>query len=166
MKALLLCVLLLLLGATTSAQGTEPEDHLKKLTPQEQAELGKQGSPNDRVKASLRIGAARLQAMRMLIEQGKSQEIPAQILVYEALIRDTGKFLAGSVKSRDKAHKTMELGLKEHIKLLESLRRDVSFDDGGEAIERARQTADRVRVQSLAAALGDDQIIKRPEGSQ
>jgi hypothetical protein len=169
MKALLITTLIglaLSFGAqpfsATQTQPTgKPDELLKKLTPEEQSALGKSGeSPNDRAKTYMRIGAARLKNARALLDQDKYSETDEQLEIYFAIIHDAGRFFS-SVKPRDKAHKTLEQGLKEHLRLLESIKRDIPSAHF-EVTDLAMKTAERVRIQALKSALSADDFLKTP----
>ncbi|HWQ34223.1 MAG TPA: hypothetical protein VNQ79_15350 [Blastocatellia bacterium] len=167
MKALLIVTLGLISAispAPAAAQEGQSADKtnelLKKLTPEEQAALSKSDSANDRVKNYLRVAAGRLKNARALLDTDKYAEADEQIQIYTAVINDAGRFLT-SVRARDKAHKTMEQGLKEQLRLLEGIRRNTPaehFDVADDAV----RTSERVRIQALKAALAADDLLKTP----
>lgn len=154
---------LLLLQATTTQQSeTESDEVLSKLTAEEQARLTRPNqSPNNRVKDYVKTAAARLQLARQLLDQGKSAEVAEQLNIYAALIGHAGSYLRNSVKPRDKAHKTMEQGLRAQFRQLEGLRRD-SFASVADVADQAMKTAEKVRLQSLRLALGAGDFLKIP----
>jgi hypothetical protein len=165
MKVLLIVMLGLISIAPAVAQegqsANKTNELLKKLPPEEQAALNKTGdSANDRVKNYLRVAAGKLKNARALLDTDKYAEADEQIQIYTAVINDAGRFLS-SVRSRDKAHKTMEQGLKEQLRLLEGIRRDTPaehFDVADDAVK----TSERVRIQALKAALAADDLLKTP----
>ena len=100
--------------AVASQSSDKPDEALKKLSAEEQAALNKAGeSPNDRAKSYIRLAGARLKTARLLVDQEKYSEADEQLEIYTALVADAGRYLTTSVKMRDKAHKTIEQGLKE-----------------------------------------------------
>lgn len=150
------------LRAATVQSSDKPDAALKKLTAEEQAALNKPGeAPNDRAKSYIRIASVRLKTARLLVDQEKSAEADEQIEIYTALVADAGRYLSSSVKVRDKAHKTIEQGLKEQLRLLEGLRRDVTAAHG-EIVEKAIKTTSNVRLQALRDALGAENILNKP----
>ncbi|HZS05894.1 MAG TPA: hypothetical protein VFD58_13730 [Blastocatellia bacterium] len=142
-------------------QPDKPPDALKKLTAEEQTAINSGGGANDRTKNYLRVAGGRLKNTRALLDQEKYSEAEEQLEIYAAVIADAGRFLAASVKPRDKAHKTMEQNLKEQLHQLDGIRRDTpaAYLD---AADKAVKTAERVRLQSLKAALGAEEILKTP----
>jgi hypothetical protein len=135
----------------------ETEAALKKLTTEEQSVINSTGSPNDRAKNYIRVASGRLKNARTFVDQEKSSEAIEEVKVFSAIITQAGKYFA-SVKARDKSHKTIELGLREHLRQLDSLRRDITFEYA-DSVEAAMKVANRVRLQAINALVGDGPIL-------
>ena len=73
---------------------------------------------------------------------------------YAALVADVGQFSKDSVPKRDKAHKTLEVALREQLRALEGIRRDTSASYAENA-EKALKLVNQVRRQALSLLLGE-----------
>jgi len=154
-------------GANAEMQSPEAIDEaLKKLTAEEQAALNRSGNPRDRVRTYIRLSEARLKNAHAIAGQETAAGIDEQLEAYTALIADAGRFTAASVPPRDKAYKALEQTLREQIRVLEGIRRDVSAAHI-DLVEQALATANRVRRQALNALLSDGKaLLKDPESDR
>lgn len=139
------------------------EDLAKKLTTEERTALNRPDDPHGRIKTYVRLMQARLHAARAYLNKEQYTATDEQLEVYVGLADDAGRFLAASVRPRDKANKTLEQGLREQIRVLEGIRRDVTVIHLDLA-EKALAAANRVRLQALNALIGDGKILKEPPG--
>jgi hypothetical protein len=135
-----------------------PEELATKLTSDERAALTRPDDPGGRVKTYSRLAHARLKAARDLLTQDQYQATQDQLEIYTALVEDAGRFLAASVPPRNRANKTIEQELREQIRVLEGVRRDLPAAYV-EIAEKALAVANRVRLQALNAFLGDGKSI-------
>jgi hypothetical protein len=140
------------------------EDLAKKLTAEERTALNRPDDPNGRAKTYVKLMRERLKTARNLLTREQYAATSEQLEVYVGLVDDASRFLSTSVRPRDKAHKTLEQGLKEQIRVLEGIRRDVTAAHL-EIAEKALETANRVRRQALNALLGDGKIILHEPGA-
>lgn len=101
-----------------------PQDKIanweKLLTEEESIALRKEERPNNRMKTYVRLSAQRLKNAREFITQENFAASGEQIKGYTVLIADAGRVSQESIPKGDKAHKTLELALREQIRLLES----------------------------------------------
>lgn len=144
---------------------TQPEktdDWKSKLTAEERSELSKPESPNDRMKTYLRLAQLRLKNVRDQVSREDFTAADEQLEGYTALIADAGDFSKNSVPKRDKAHKTLETSLREQVRTLEGLKRDISAVRA-EAIEKALKIANHVRRQALNLLLGDGGFLSETD---
>ena len=145
-----------------SAQTTKPDDWKSKLTAEERSEISKPESPNDRMKTYLRLAQLRLKNAREQVSREDFTAADEQLEGYTALIADAGDFSKNSVPKRDKAHKTLETSLREQVRTLEGLKRDIS-STRAEAIEKALKIANHVRRQALNLLLGDGGFLSETD---
>ena len=136
---------------------------VRRLTADEQAALNRPEDPRGRVKTYVRLAQARLRQAREALNREDYTGSDEQLAAYTLLVTEAGRFLAASVPARDKANKTLEQALREQIRVLEGIRRDVTAAHV-EPSEQALAIANRVRRQSLNALLGDGKLLlKEPE---
>lgn len=138
----------------STAQHEKADDWKSKLTAEERSAIGKPDSPNDRVKTYLRLAESRLKSARSYLDREDYTGADEQIMGYAALIADVGQFTKSSVAKRDKAHKTLEVKLREQLRMLEGIRRDTSASYA-ETVEKALKLVNQVRRQSLGLLLGE-----------
>lgn len=151
-------------GPGTTAQASETmEEVAKKLTAAERTALNRPDDPHGRIKTYVRLMEARLNAARAYLNKEQYTATDEELEVYIGLVSDAGRFLAASVRPRDKANKTLEQGLHGQIRVLEGIRRDVTVIHLDLA-EKALAVANRVRHQALNALIGDGKILKEPPG--
>ncbi len=148
---------------TTAQASGSLEDLAKKLTTEERTALNRPDDPHGRIKTYVRLMEARLNAARAYLNKEQYTATDEQLEVYAGLVDEVGRFRAASVRPRDKANKTLEQGLREQIRVLEGIRRDVTVMHLDLA-EKALAAANRVRRQALNALIGDGKILKEPPG--
>lgn len=130
------------------------DDWKNKLTSEERNAISKPEGANDRVKTYLRLAESRLKSARSYLDRDDFTGADEQIMGYAALIADVGQFTKDSVPKRDKAHKTLEVTLREQLRALEGIRRDTSASYAENA-EKAVKLVNQVRRQSLSLLLGE-----------
>lgn len=136
------------------ARAQSPNDWKNKLTAEERSTFSKTDSLNDRMKTFTRLAESRLKSARDYLTRDDYTGADEQIMGYAALLAEAGQFSKLSVPKRDKALKTLEISLREQIRLLEGIRRDTSANYA-ETIEKALKLANQVRRQALNSLLGD-----------
>ena len=136
------------------AQADKPHEWKNKLTAEERTAFSKPDSPNDRMKTFVRLAESRLKSARDYLARDDYTGADEQVLGYAALVAEVGQFSKASVPKRDKAHKTLEVALREQTRTLEGIRRDTSANYA-ETIEKALKLANQVRRQSLNLLLGE-----------
>jgi len=152
-------------GSNTTAQASKSlEDLTKKLTEAERTALNRPEDPHGRIKTYVRLMEARLNAARAYLNKEQYTATDEQLEVYAGLVDEAGRFLAASVRPRDKANKTLEKGLHDQLRVLEGIRRDVTVMHL-ELAEKALAAANRVRRQALNALIGDGKILKESPGT-
>lgn len=134
-------------------QPDKVEDEKNRLTEEELSAISKPENPNNRMKTYVRLSEQRLKKARDFINQENFAASGEQIKGYTFLIADAGRVSKESIPKGDKAHKTLETALREQVRLLESLKRDLSLSYG-EVVELALKTAQQVRRQALNLLLG------------
>lgn len=135
--------------------GAQPPDDWKtKLTAEERSAIDKPDSPNDRMKTFSRLAASRLKAARDYLTRDDFTGANEQIMGYAALVAEVGQFSKASVPKRNKAHKTLEIALREQTRALESIRRDTSVNYT-ETVEKVIKLVGQVRRQALNLLLGE-----------
>jgi hypothetical protein len=139
----------------TSPQPDKVEDGKNRLTEEELTAISKAESPNGRMKTYVRLSEQRLKRAREYVNQEDYAATSEQIKGYTALIADAGRVSKESIPRRDKAHKTLEVALREQIRLLEGIQRDLSASYY-EVVEMALKTVQQVRRQALNLLLGAD----------
>jgi hypothetical protein len=137
----------------------------KKLTSEEHAALSRSDSPPGRIKTYIRLLRERLKGARNLLDRDEYAATGEYLEVYAGLVNEAGRFLKESVRPRDGANKTLEQGLREQIRVLEGIRRDVSVTHLG-PVEKALEAANRVRIQALNALLGSGKILLPEPGAK
>jgi hypothetical protein len=135
-------------------QDEKEEDWKSKLTTEELSAINKPDSPKDRVKTSLRLAEVRLKNARSHLEREDYRGASEQIMGYAALVEDVGQFSKSSIAKRDKVHKTLEVTLREQLRVLEGIRRDISASHAA-TIEKALKLVNQIRRQSLGLLLGE-----------
>ncbi len=135
-------------------QPDKVEDWKNRLTEEELSAIGKSESPNNRMKTYVQLSAQRLKKAREFVNQEDFAATSEQIKGYTALIADAGRVSKESIPKHDKAHKTLEVALREQVRLLEGLRHDLSISYF-EVVEIALKTALQVRRQALNLLLGE-----------
>ncbi len=135
-------------------QHEKAADWKNKLTAEERTAISKPDSPNDRIKTYLRLAESRLRSARSYLDREDYTGADEQILGYTALIAEVGQFSKDSVPKRDKAHKTLEVSLREQLRALEGLRRDTAASYA-ESAEKALKLVNQVRRQALGLLLGE-----------
>jgi hypothetical protein len=138
------------------------EDWKSKLTSEERSAVSKPESPNDRIKTYMRLTESRLRSARDFATREDFVAVDEQIKGYAALIADAGQFTKASVPKRDKAHKTLETSLRDQLRSLESLQRDVTLSHV-ELIEKTIKLANQIRRQSINLLLGEEGILSEKE---
>lgn len=147
------------IGAGAIAQAPEmPEGIIKRFSEEERRALSRPEDSHDRIKTYIRLARARLKNARDLLNRDDYTGADEQLQVYAVLVTEAGRFRATSVRPRDKANKTLEQGLREQLRVLEGIRRDTPSMHI-EPAEKAFAIANRVRLQSLSALLGDGKIL-------
>lgn len=136
------------------AQTDKPHEWKNKLTAEERTTFSKPDSPNDRMKTFVRLAESRLKSARDYLVRDDYTGADEQIMGYAALVAEAGQFSKISVPKRDKAHKTLEVSLREQTRTLEGIRRDTSVNYA-ETIEKALKLANQVRRQALNLLLGE-----------
>jgi hypothetical protein len=136
------------------ARAQAPDDWKSKLTAEERSAFSKPDNPNDRMKTFARLAESRLKSARDYLTRDDYTGADEQIMGYAALVAQVGQFSKESVPKRDKAHKTLEVALREQTRLLEGIRRDTSVSYA-ETIEKALKLAHQVRRQALSLLLGE-----------
>ncbi len=135
-------------------QPDKVEDWKNRLTEEELSAIGKSESPNNRMKTYVQLSAQRLKKAREFVNQEDFAATSEQIKGYTALIADAGRVSKESIPKHDKAHKTLEVALREQVRLLEGLRHDLSTSYL-DVVEIALKTALQVRRQALNLLLGE-----------
>ncbi len=138
----------------TPPQREKADDWKNKLTSEERSAINKPEGANDRVKTYLRLADSRLKSARSYLDRNDHTGADEQIMGYAALIADVGQFTKESVPKRDKAHKTLEVTLREQLRSLEGIRRD-SPASYAENAEKALKLVNQVRRQALGLLLGE-----------
>lgn len=138
----------------TTATALPADDWKSKLTAEERNAISKPENSNERVKTYLRLADSRLKSARNYLDRDDFTGADEQIMGYAALIADVGQFTRDSVPKRDKAHKTLEVALREQLRALEGLRRDTSATYA-ETTDKALKLVNQVRRQALGLLLGE-----------
>lgn len=138
----------------TNPQPDKVEDGKNRLTEEELSAISKLESPNNRIKTYVRLSEQRLKKAREYVNQENHAASSEQIKGYTALIADAGRVSKESIPKQDKAHKTLEVALREQVRLLEGLKRDLSTSYF-EVVELALKTTLQVRRQALNLLLGE-----------
>ena len=133
-----------------------------KLTSEERSAIAKPDSPNDRIKTYVRLTESRLKSARDFATREEFVAVDEQIKAYAALIADAGQYTKASVPKRDKAHKTLETSLRDQLRILESLQREVTISHV-ELIQNTIKLANQIRRQSINLLLGDEGILSEKE---
>lgn len=149
----------LILGAgfvtyLTAATALPADDWKNKLTAEERSAISKPDNSNERVKTYVRLADSRLKSARGYLDRDDYTGADEQIMGYAALIADVGQFTKDSVPKRDKAHKTLEVALREQLRALEGIRRDTSASYA-ETADKALKLVNQVRRQALSLLLGE-----------
>ena len=145
-------------------QPDKVEDWKNRLTEEELSAISKPESPNNRMKMYVRLSEQRLKKAREYVNQEDFAATSEQIKGYTALIADAGRVSKESIPKYDKAHKTLEVALREQVRVLEGLRHDLSHSYL-EVVESALKTALQVRRQALNLLLGEGLLsdTEKPE---
>ena len=138
----------------TTPQPDKIEDWKNQLTEEELSAIGKTENPNNRMKTYVRLSEQRLKKARDYVNQENYVATSEQIKGYTALIADAGRVSKESIPKRDKAHKTLELALREQMRVLEGLKHDIGASYL-EVVEMAFKTAQQIRRQALNLLLGE-----------
>jgi hypothetical protein len=138
---------------------------LKKLTAEEQVKINRESKPKNRVKAYLRVMDARLKQARALLSSDQYRATSEQLEIYAALVEDAARYLDGAVRPRDNTYKQLELGLRDQLRLLEGISRDMPAAYL-EPVEQAIATVNRVRRHALDLLISGDKPILRPGGKE
>lgn len=138
----------------TIPQPDKVDDWKNRLTEEELSAIGKSESPNNRMKTYVQLSAQRLKKAREYVNQENYAATSEQIKGYTALIADAGRVSKDSIPKHDKAHKTLEVALREQMRLLEGLKHDLSTTYH-EVVELALKTVQQVRRQALNLLLGE-----------
>ena len=141
---------------------TSADDWKNKLTSEERAAVSKPESPNDRIKTYVRLTESRLRSARDFASREDFVAVDDQIKAYFTLISDAGQFTKASVPKRDKAHKTLETSLRDQLRILESLQREVTISHV-ELIQKTIKLANQIRRQSINLLLGEEGILSEKE---
>lgn len=136
------------------ANAQSPDDWKTKLTAEERSAISKPDNPNDRMKTFARLAESRLKSARDYLTRDDYTGANEQIIGYAALVSEVGEFSKVSVPKRNKAHKTLELSLREQARSLEAIRRDTSVNYS-ETVEKVMKLVGQVRRQALNLLLGD-----------
>lgn len=167
--AFLLCMNTLLVSGQTERPRlvSPPQDKIANwknlLTEEESNALRKTERSNSRIKIYVRLSAQRLKNAREFIKQENFAASAEQIKGYTVLIADAGRVSKEAIPKGDKAHKTLELALREQIRLLETLKQDLS-SAYSEVMEIALETSQRVRLQALNLLFGTG-LLSEPRKS-
>ena len=158
------CVLWASLQITAVAplQQDNTNEWKNKLTSEERSAIAKPDSPNDRIKTYVRLTESRLKSARDFATREEFVAVDEQIKAYAALIADAGQYTKASVPKRDKAHKTLETSLRDQLRILESLQREVTISHV-ELIQNTIKLANQIRRQSINLLLGDEGILSEKE---
>ena len=168
-QPLILLVFLLLYSAFSAAHGqaerprlTPPqpdkiEDWKNRLTEEELSALNKTDNPNNRMKTYVRLSAQRLKKAREYVNQDNYADSSEQIKGYTFLIADAGR-ISKEFPKGDKAHKTLEIALREQVRLLEGFQYEIGTAHL-EVVKLALQTANEVRRQALKLFLGNENLL-------
>ena len=140
----------------------QTDDWKSKLTSEERSAVSKPDSPNDRIKTYMRLTDSRLRSARDHATREDYVAVDEEIKAYFALISDAGQFTKASVPKRDKAHKTLETSLRDQLRTLESLQREVTVSHV-ELIQKTIKLANQIRRQSINLLLGDEGILSEKE---
>lgn len=140
--------------AASILQHEKVDDWKNKLTAEERGAISRPEGANDRVKTYLRLAESRLRSARSYLDREDFTGADEQIMGYVALIADVGAFTKDSVPKRDKAHKTLEVSLREQLRSLEGIRRDTTGNYAATA-EKALKVVNQVRRQALGLLLGE-----------
>jgi hypothetical protein len=140
----------------------QTDDWKSKLTSEERSAVSKPDSPNDRIKTYVRLTESRLRSARDHASREDYVAVDEEIKAYFALISDAGQFTKASVPKRDKAHKTLETSLRDQLRSLESLQREVTVSHV-ELIQKTIKLANQIRRQSINLLLGDEGILSEKE---
>ncbi len=143
----------------------EVAETLKKLTAEEQAKINRESKPKNRIKAYLRVMEARLKQVRAPLSSGQYRATSEHLEIYTALVDDAARYLDGAVRPRDNTYKQLELGLRDQLRLLEGLSRDMPAAYL-EPVEQAMATVNRVRRHALDSLISGDRPILRPGGGK
>lgn len=139
---------------TTAADTPQADDWKNKLTAEERSAISRPEGANDRVKTYLRLAASRLRSARSYLDREDFTGADEQVMGYAALIANVGEFTKASVPKRDKAHKTLEVALREQVRSLEGIRRDTAGAYAATA-DKALKLVNQVRRQALNLLLGE-----------
>ncbi len=145
-------------------QPDKVEDWKNRLTEEELSAISKAENPNNRMKTYVRLSEERLKKARDYVTQENYVATSEQIKGYTALIADAGRVSKESIPQRDKAHKTLEVALREQLRVLEGLKYDIGTSYL-EVVEIAFKTAQQVRRQALNLLLGGGILLEteKPE---
>lgn len=167
--SLLFVALLLWASATPSSGQTErprlttpssenTEDGKKLLTEEELSAISKPENSNNRMKTYVRLTVQRLKKAREYANQENYLATSEQIQGYTFLVADAGRVSKELIPPHDKAHKTLEIALREQVRLLEGFKYDITLAYAV-VVETALQTATQVRRQALKLFLGDEGLL-------
>jgi hypothetical protein len=129
------------------------EETIGKFSTEEYKALNRSEGAHNRIKTYIRLASIRLKNARELLDMDDYSGADEQIQVYTALVAEAGRFRETSVGPYDKANKTLEQGLFEQLRVLDSIRRN-TISKYFEGADQAYILATRVRLQSLGALLG------------
>lgn len=150
----LLASFLISFALITPTHAQSADDWKNKLTAEERSTFSKPDSPNDRMKTFVRLSESRLKSARDYLTRDDYTGADEQVKGYAALVVEAGQFSKASIPKRDKAHKTLEVALREQSRLLEGIRRDMSANYG-ETVEKTLKLVNQVRRQALNLLLGE-----------
>ncbi len=168
---LLLATCLVCLSATAQAQDnllvpspTAPPP-LRFISGNERSQLASARDSKARMKASLEMAEYRLLRAEQFTADQRFINATAELGVYQALIENTLRFLAGekanSNKTRD-LYKRLEIELREHVTRLEAIRRmtptEYSFH-----VKGITDFADDARTAALNSFFSDTVLKRDPE---
>jgi hypothetical protein len=134
------------------------EGTIEKFSTEEYKALNRSEGANERIKTYIRLARVRLKNARDLLDMDDYSGADEQIQVYTGLISEAGRFRETSVGQYDKANKTLEQGLFEQLRVLDSIRRN-TISRYFEGADQAYILATRVRLQSLGALLGTGKTL-------
>lgn len=143
---------------STANTNEMPEGTTGIFSADEDKALNRAEGVHNRIKTYIRLARVRLKKAQDLLDLDDYAGAEEQIQIYTALVAGAGRFRAASVGPFEKANKTLEQGIFEQLRALDSIRRN-TVSKYSESAEQAYILATRVRLQSLSALLGTGKTL-------